>query len=56
MKPKVGCLIDWYRKGRTKCLKGKKNRCIKNYGTLHSSKRKFGSEEFPYQAGLADVR
>ena len=32
------------------------NRCIKNYDTLHSSKRKFGSEEFPHQIGLADVR
>ena len=33
-----------------------KDRCIKNYGTLHSSKKKFGSEEFPHQAGSADVR
>ena len=32
------------------------NRCIKNYDTLHSSKRKFESEEFPHQAGSADVR
>ena len=36
--------------------KGKKDRCINNYGTLHSSKSKFGSEEFPHQAGSADVR
>ena len=33
-----------------------KDRCIKNYGTLHSSKRKFGGKEFPHQAGSADVR
>ena len=33
-----------------------KDRCINNCGTLHSSKRKFGSKEFPHQAGLADVR
>ena len=34
----------------------RQNRCIKNYGTLHSSKRKFGSEKFLHQVGLADVR
>ena len=33
-----------------------KDRCIKNYGTLHSSKRKFENEEFPHQVGSADVR
>ena len=33
-----------------------KDWCIKNYGTLHSFKRKFGSEEFPHQESSADVR
>ena len=33
------------------------NRCIKkNYDTLHSSKRKIGSKEFPHQIGSVDVR
>ena len=33
------------------------NRCIKKiYGTLHSSKRKIGSKEFPHQIGSADIR
>ena len=32
------------------------NRCIKNYGTLHSSKRKIGGKKFPHQIGSADVR
>ena len=50
-----GCLIDWKGKSETKCLK-EKDRCIKNYGTLHPFKRKFKSEEFPHQAVLADVR
>ena len=33
-----------------------KDMFIKNYGTLHSFKTKFGSEEFPHQAGSTDVR
>ena len=55
MKLKFGCLIDWFGKGLTKCLKDRIG-ASKNYGKLHSSKRKFGSEEFPYQIGSADVR
>ena len=51
----IGCLIDWLGKSGTKYLR-ENNRCIKNYGTLHSSKRKFGSEDFPHQAGSTDVR
>ena len=50
-----GCLIDWKGKIGTKCLK-EKFRCIKNYGSLHSFKRKFRIEEFPHQASSADVR
>ena len=49
-----GCLIDWKGKSGTKFIK-EKDRCIKNYGTLHSCKRKFRSEEFSHQAGSADV-
>ena len=55
MRLNFGCLIDWFGKGKTKCLKDK-NRGIKDYGTLHSSKRKIGSKEFPHQIGSADVR
>ena len=51
----MGVLIDWKGKSGTKYLK-EKDRCIKNYGSLHSFKRKFGSEEFPHQVGSADVR
>ena len=49
------CLIDCKGKSGTRCLK-ERNRCIKNYGTLHSFKRKFESEEFPHRVGSVDVR
>ena len=51
----LGSVINWKGKSGTKCLK-ENVRCIKNYGTLHSFKRNFGSEEFLHQAGSADVR
>ena len=48
-------LIDWKGKSKTKCLK-EKDRCIKNYGSLHSFKGKYESEEFPHQVSPFDVR
>ena len=55
MKLKMGVIIDWKGKRGTKCLK-EKDRCIKNYGSLHSFKGKFGSKKFSHQAGSVDVR
>ena len=55
MRLKFGCLIGWFGKGKTKCLKDKigVSKIMAHCTLLGES---FGSEEFLHQIGSANVR